>query len=92
MTFPYSGVADERSGCFAFVNAPIYQDYQRVLESATLVIREGKIDTTLFLCDGDALDMRTNQINHAFIQGRALNLSDREKELYSKYKEKYTEK
>lgn len=42
-TFPYNGVADERPGCFAFVNATIHQDYQRVLENATLVIREGKI-------------------------------------------------
>lgn len=54
-------------------------------------IEVGK-DATLFLCDGDALDMRTNQISQAFIQGRMLNLSDRQKELYAKFKEKYTEK
>ena len=31
-------------------------------------------DATLFIAKGDALDMRTNQLSHAFIQGRALSL------------------
>jgi imidazolonepropionase-like amidohydrolase len=31
-------------------------------------------DATLFLSAGDALDMRTNKISHAFIQGRDISL------------------
>ena len=29
-------------------------------------------DATLFISEGDALDMRTNKLNQAFIQGRNL--------------------
>ncbi len=46
-------------------------------------------DATLIISTGDALDMRTNQIEHAFIQGRAINLDDKQKALYRKFKEKY---
>ncbi|MEM1218621.1 MAG: amidohydrolase, partial [Bacteroidota bacterium] len=42
-TFPYNGVADERSGQHAFTNATIYQTHDRVLENATLLIKEGKV-------------------------------------------------
>ncbi len=44
---------------------------------------------TLFVSAGDALDMRTNVVEHAFIQGRKVNLDDRHKRLYKTYKEKY---
>jgi imidazolonepropionase-like amidohydrolase len=49
-------------------------------------------DATLFISEGDALDMRTNKLTHAFIQGRTLNLETRQTQLYSKYKEKYNQK
>ncbi len=42
-TFPVNGVADPRSGCYAFTNATIVKDGQTTLSNATLVIREGKI-------------------------------------------------
>ena len=42
-TFPVNGVADPRSGCYAFTNATIIKDGQTTLNNATLVIREGKI-------------------------------------------------
>jgi imidazolonepropionase-like amidohydrolase len=48
----------------------------------------GKV-ATMFLSEGDALDMRGNQVRHAFVQGRALNLDDRQKELYRKFQGKY---
>ena len=49
-------------------------------------------DATLFISEGDALDMRTNKLTHAFIQGRKLNLETHQTKLYSKYKEKYNQK
>lgn len=51
-------------------------------------IEEGK-DATLFVSVGDALDMRSNHVIHAFVQGRELDLNNRQKELYRKFQEKY---
>lgn len=42
-TFPVNGVADERSGHFAFINATIVKDAQITLQNAVLIIRKGKI-------------------------------------------------
>lgn len=53
-------------------------------------LEQGK-DATLFISEGDALDMRTNKLTHAFIQGRKLNLETHQTQLYSKYKEKYNQ-
>lgn len=44
---------------------------------------------TLFVSEGDALDMRTNQLTHAFIDGRALSLETHQTELWKRYSEKY---
>lgn len=46
-------------------------------------------DATLFVSQGDALDMRTNQLSHAFIQGRKIQLEARQEFLYQKYSDKY---
>jgi imidazolonepropionase-like amidohydrolase len=51
-------------------------------------IEVGK-DATLFISAGDALDMRTNQVELAFIQGRLLSLTSIQSELYERYKNKY---
>lgn len=51
-------------------------------------LEDGK-DATLFISRGDALDMMTNQLTHAFIQGRSIDLSSKQTELYLKYKQKY---
>jgi hypothetical protein len=51
-------------------------------------LEEGK-DATLFISDGDALDMRTNNVIRAFMRGRDINLDNVQKQLYRKYKEKY---
>lgn len=45
---------------------------------------------TLFISDGDALDQLTNQITEAYIDGRKINLHNQQKELYNRYKTKYT--
>lgn len=46
-------------------------------------------DATLFICEGDALDMRTAQVTAAFIQGREISLDNKQKALYRKYEAKY---
>jgi imidazolonepropionase-like amidohydrolase len=45
-TFPYNGVKDFREKAYAFTNATIHVDYQTILDSATLLIREGKVVST----------------------------------------------
>lgn len=49
-------------------------------------------DATLFISKGDALDMRTNQLTNAFIQGRTLSLETHQTKLNTKYKQKYNQK
>jgi imidazolonepropionase-like amidohydrolase len=48
-------------------------------------------DATLFVSDGDALDMMTNKLSHAFIRGKRLDLNNHQSDLYQKYKAKYKE-
>jgi len=45
---------------------------------------------TLFLSEGDALDMRTNIIHHAFIQGREISLETHQTELWKRYSSKFS--
>lgn len=47
---------------------------------------------TLFISDGDALDMKTNKISTAFIDGRQISLESHQTELYERYKEKFDKK
>lgn len=42
-TFPVNGVADNRTGTYAFTNATIVKDPTTTLQNATLLIREGRI-------------------------------------------------
>lgn len=51
-------------------------------------LAEGK-QATLFVSEGDALDMRTNRLTHAFIDGRQITLPAMQQELYQKYKSKF---
>ncbi len=57
--------------------------------------RVGSLETgkeaTLFIADGDILEVRTT-VETAFIQGRIIDLTDRHKDLYEKYQEKYRQK
>jgi len=43
---------------------------------------------TLFISEGDALDMRTNKLTHAFIDGRSVSLETHQTELYQRYDKK----
>jgi imidazolonepropionase-like amidohydrolase len=45
-------------------------------------------DATLFVSDGDPLEIATH-VEQAWIQGRPIELSDRQKRLWHKYQEKY---
>ena len=62
------------------------------LEPARILGVDGRIgslepgkDATLILTDGDILDLRTRVVG-AYIDGRALDLSDRQKRLYERYR------
>ena len=54
-------------------------------------LEQGK-DATLFISEGDALDMRTNKLTNAFIQGRMISLETHQTKLNDKYKTKYNQK
>jgi imidazolonepropionase-like amidohydrolase len=47
-------------------------------------IERGK-DATFFISSGDALDMRTNNVEFAFIKGKTIDLNNHQKELFNKY-------
>lgn len=51
-------------------------------------IEEGKL-ASLVVSSGDILDMRTNLVTLAWIAGKPVTLSNRQTELYLKYKNKY---
>ncbi|MBK6859571.1 MAG: amidohydrolase family protein [Saprospiraceae bacterium] len=46
-------------------------------------------DATFIISDGDVLDMRTSHVSRAFIQGRAIDLDNKQKELYRRFYSKY---
>ncbi|HUC79570.1 MAG TPA: amidohydrolase family protein [Flavisolibacter sp.] len=52
-------------------------------------IEVGK-DANIIISEGDILDMRTQQITQAFIQGREIQLESVQTQLYDKFKKKYT--
>jgi imidazolonepropionase-like amidohydrolase len=52
-------------------------------------IEAGK-DANIVVSEGDILDMRSSKITHAFIQARHIELVDKHKQLYERYKYKYS--
>jgi len=73
-------------------------DYEKAISAITLVpstlmgmekthgsIEPGKVPT-FFLCKGDPLDMMTNKIDIMFIEGKQVDLTNRQYELYQKFK------
>lgn len=58
------------------------------IDDRTGSLEAGK-DATFFISEGDALDMRGNRVIRAFIQGRDINLDNKQKELYRRYQSKY---
>lgn len=58
------------------------------IDATTGTLEVGK-DANIVISEGDALDMRTNNISNAFIQGRSINLDNVHKQLYKRYADKY---
>jgi imidazolonepropionase-like amidohydrolase len=75
-----------------------YEDAVQALTSSTAeilgigktagTIEVGK-DATLFISEGDALDMRTSKVTRAFIQGRDIDLDNKQEMLYRRFQRKY---
>lgn len=53
---------------------------------------EGGKNATLFVSTGDALDMRTNNLELAFIKGKKIDLDNVQKQLFKKFGSKYSQK
>ncbi len=83
-TFAAYGVAKEKAVQMITLDAAKILQIDERLGSLTV----GK-EATLFVSIGDALDMRTNQLSHAFIQGRTISLETHQTELWKRYMEKY---
>ena len=58
------------------------------IDDAYGTLEVGK-SATFFVSEGDALDMRGNQLTHAFIDGRELSLETHQTELWKRYMGKY---
>jgi imidazolonepropionase-like amidohydrolase len=58
------------------------------IDGKTGSIEVGK-DANIVISEGDLLDVATNQVSMAFIQGRNVNLDDKQKYLNRKFTEKY---
>lgn len=58
------------------------------IDDKTGSIEAGK-DANIIISNGDILDMRGNAVTHAFIQGRAISLDNKQKQLNERYKAKY---
>ncbi|HYK47825.1 MAG TPA: amidohydrolase family protein [Parafilimonas sp.] len=58
------------------------------IDKQTGSLEVGK-DANVIVSDGDLLDIRTNNIIYAFIQGKQINLDNKQKQLYQRYATKY---
>ncbi|EGN74335.1 amidohydrolase, imidazolonepropionase [Idiomarina sp. A28L] len=97
----YPGFWDVRNLAFAAGNAVAFGlDYDQAVASITygpakimgVEDRLGTIDVgkqaTLVVSTGDALDQLGQEINFMFIDGREVNLSNKQKQLYEKYQQR----
>ena len=78
-----------------------YEDAIKALTSSTAkiygidkkvgTVEAGK-DATFFISEGDVLDMRTSKVTSAFIQGREINLDNKQEMLYRRFQMKYKQR
>lgn len=61
------------------------------IDAITGSLETGK-DANIVISEGDLLDMKTSKVTQAFIQGRELNLDNKQTQLFEKYKYKYSVK
>jgi imidazolonepropionase-like amidohydrolase len=58
------------------------------IDDKTGTIEKGK-DANIVVCDGDLLDMKSSIVSGVYIQGREINLDNKQKQLFERYKYKY---
>jgi len=58
------------------------------IDALTGSLQAGK-DANIVVSRGDILDMRTSKVEMAFIQGRKINLDNKQKDLLRRYVYKY---
>lgn len=99
----HGGYWEQRNLPFTAGTAVAYGlDYERAIQAMTLdaakivgidqdygSLESGK-SATLIVVGGDLLDMRQSQVEMAFIDGRMINLDNKQAVLYRKFKEKYS--
>ena len=59
------------------------------IDDKTGTLEKGK-DANIVISEGDLLDMKSSIVTEAFIQGREINLNNKQTDLYNKYKYKYS--
>jgi imidazolonepropionase-like amidohydrolase len=71
-TFPQNGVYDEREGLYAFTNATIFKAWNEKLENATLLIRNGRVESigaaVIIPKEAVVVDLRGKIVYPAFIE------------------------
>lgn len=86
------------AGSFAAYGLPKEEAVKLITQNAAKILgiddvvgtlENGK-DATLFISEGDALDMRTNIVTHAFIQGREVSLETHQTKLWKRYSQKFS--
>ena len=58
------------------------------LDKRTGTLEVGK-DANIVISQGDILDMKSSKVLHLFIQGRDVNLNNKQTDLYKKFSQKY---
>ena len=58
------------------------------IDDRTGTLEKGK-DANIVVSEGDILDMKSSIISHAYIQGRTINLDNKQTQLFERYKYKY---
>ncbi len=61
------------------------------IDNITGSLENGK-DANIVICEGDLLDMKSSKVTQVFIQGRVINLDNKQTQLFEKYKYKYSVK
>ena len=74
-------------------------DYEKAVSALTLntakilgvdnkigTLEKGK-EATLFISEGDALDVRSNNVTHIFIKGKNVDTDNHQRRLYKKYRD-----
>ena len=61
------------------------------IDNITGSLEKGK-DANIVICEGDLLDMKSSKVTQVFIQGRDINLDNKQTQLFEKYKYKYSVK